>query len=605
MPAAATECKPWTLAEMLPRYRKLNNLTIYLSLIIFSVADNHKTHIMKKNLILFALLVFSITTAQVPDWLWAKNIRTFFNNRTDITTVDNNGNSYLIGDFETSTASIGSTTFNNYSDAGYVDAYLIKFDNIGNILWSKQIGSNRNDYISSIDTDNIGNVYISGTFGNTVTLGSTTLTGNPNGCFFAKLDPNGNYIWAKKSDGINESFGIGDIKSNELGDFFIAGSMSSNTLTFGSVSLTHTWDPTVFNLMAFVAKFDTSGNCLWAKKIPAENSSQGIGVGIKSLAPDYNGGVALSGSLTSNSMTFGPFTLTKTAPNVGYSPDMFVAKYNENGNEMWAYSAGNLQHPTDVSGLTVDANNNIFIGGAFTNSIQIGTTLLTAAGSRYFFAKYSPDGSFQWAKTSGFGTNSYTKINSLTTDENNNIYAAGLTFATTVNFSNNITLNFPSGGAVFVTKFNTSGIATWAKDVPGINANNFVFLDCKSENDLIVAGWFEKPTLQLGNTLLTKSRANYDLYIGRLYSELNNTDYDDNAVLIFPNPANDVLHITNLKQYYSYCLYNCRGKCLKQGLISNLHEIETMDVSELQTGIYLIMLTDISGKNVHKKIIIN
>jgi len=563
---------------------------------------------MKKYLVIVTLLIVNAGVSQVPDWLWAKNFRTYFSNKTGITKVDNNGNSYLIGDFETATVTIGNITLTNNSDSGLTDAYLIKFDNNGNIIWSKQIGSSKVDSINFIDIDNFGNIYICGSFGNTVTLGATTLTGYPNGSYFAKLDTNGNYLWVKKEDAINESFRINTIKSDGLGNFFIGGKMTSNTLTFGNVTLSQPWEANVINDMTFVAKFDNVGNCLWAKKIPADKTqASGAGISINSLAPDTNGGVALCGQLSSNAMTFGSYTFTKIQPNTYYYPDMFIGKYDNIGTEIWAYHAGNL-HSTLPSSVATDTNDNVFVSGIFYNSLQLGTTTLSAIGStQYFLAKYAANGNFQWVKTSESGTtSSFTKIQSLSLDENDNIYAAGLTSATQLVFSNNVTLNLPTVGSGFVTKFDNSGTAIWSKGIPGINPNYNIYVDCKSENDIIVAGQFEKPTLQLGNTLLTKSTANYDNYIGRLATALNNSEYLVDDILIGPNPVNDILNITNLKHSYEYCVYNSLGVCVKKGQVSDIQsENASINTNELQSGIYLITFCDDNGKKTQKKIIIN
>lgn len=550
---------------------------------------------MKKYLVIGTLLLVNAVFSQVPDWLWAKNFRTYFSNVAGITKVDNNGNAYLIGDFETATVTIGNITLTNNSDSGLTDAYLIKFDNNGTIVWSKQIGSSKVDSINFIDIDNFGNIYICGSFGNTVTLGATTLTGYPNGSYFAKLDPNGNYLWVKKEDAINESFKINTIKSDGLGNFFIGGKMTSTTLTFGNVTLSQPWEANVINDMTFVAKFDNVGNCLWAKKIPADKTQAlGVGISINSLAPDTNGGVALCGQLSSNAMTFGSYAFTKIQPNISYYPDMFIGKYDNIGTEIWAYHAGNL-HSTLPLSVATDTNNNVFVSGLFYNSLQLGTTTLSAIGStQYFLAKYAANGNFQWVKTNGSGTSSsFTKIQSLSLDENDNIYAAGLTSATQLVFSNNVTLNLPTVGSGFVTKFDNSGTAIWSKGIPGINPNYNIYVDCKSENDIIVAGQFEKPTLQLGNTLLTKSTANYDNYIGRLATALNNSEYFVDDILIGPNPVNDILNITNLKHSYEYSLYNTLGALIKQGKINE--QENSIDVSALVAGVYILQTTNTDG----------
>lgn len=70
----------------------------------------------------------------------------------------------------------------------------------GNFLWAKSMGSNTTDLVYAITLDAAGNVHTTGTFHNAVDfdpgLGVYTLLGNTD-VLVQKLDPNGNFIWAR------------------------------------------------------------------------------------------------------------------------------------------------------------------------------------------------------------------------------------------------------------------------------------------------------------------------------------------------------------------------------------------------------------------------
>ncbi|WP_205624349.1 SBBP repeat-containing protein, partial [Dyadobacter crusticola] len=75
---------------------------------------------------------------------------------------------------------------------------LVKVDNAGVTQWSKRLGDGAN-YLS-IGPDN--NVYITGVYTGTATLGSTTFTAaGSNDIFVAKVDAAGNVAWAKSIGG--------------------------------------------------------------------------------------------------------------------------------------------------------------------------------------------------------------------------------------------------------------------------------------------------------------------------------------------------------------------------------------------------------------------
>lgn len=74
---------------------------------------------MRKKLLLILLLIFNISFSQTPNWTWAKNISLYFNSKTTMTAVDNQGNVYLAGDFNTPSVTIAGTTLTNMSETGF------------------------------------------------------------------------------------------------------------------------------------------------------------------------------------------------------------------------------------------------------------------------------------------------------------------------------------------------------------------------------------------------------------------------------------------------------------------------------------------------------
>ena len=70
-------------------------------------------------------------------------------------------------------------------------------------------------------------------------------------------------------------------------------------------------------------------------------------------------------------------------------------------------------------------------------------------------------------------------------------------------------------------------------------------------------------------------------------------------MVLYPNPANEVLTIANLNQEYQYEIYDTLGKLLQKG--SFVNQQESIDVSSLKSGLYVIKMNDSEGKNVQKK----
>src|SRR5690242_932445 len=78
-----------------------------------------------------------------------------------------------------------------------------------NFAWASQFGSTFDDIGDVVTTDKNGNVYIAGSFYNTVDFnpgfGTLNLTsfGSSDG-FIVKLDSSGNFIWARQIGGVGD-----------------------------------------------------------------------------------------------------------------------------------------------------------------------------------------------------------------------------------------------------------------------------------------------------------------------------------------------------------------------------------------------------------------
>ncbi|MBI4946118.1 MAG: SBBP repeat-containing protein [Bacteroidetes bacterium] len=73
-----------------------------------------------------------------------------------------------------------------------------------------------------------------------------------------------NCFWAKKAGGGNYDFGTG-IATNKAGNIYTTGYFQSSAISFGSTTLYNQSIPNSSNSDIFLAKYDLSGNLLWAK----------------------------------------------------------------------------------------------------------------------------------------------------------------------------------------------------------------------------------------------------------------------------------------------------------------------------------------------------
>ena len=329
--------------------------------------------------LLFSFILLLPTAAFSQSWIWAKSAGGSNRDMGYNITTDATGNVLVTGYFNSSSITFGTTTLTN-AHADSADIFLVKYDPSGNVLWAKSAGGSASDIGNSVTTDATGNVFVTGYFkSSTITFGTYTLTNSGDGdIFLVKYDPSGNVLWAKSAGGTNSDVGW-SVTTDATGNVFITGYFESSSITFGTYTLTnaHAGDGDIF-----LVKYDPSGNVLWVKSAGGTNEDWGNWG--TSVTTDASGNVFVTGVFGSSPMTFGTYTLTK----VGGS-DIFLVKYDPNGNVLWAKSAGGTNEDWGNS-VTTDATGSVFVTGSFeSSSVTFGTYTLTNAGDGdIFVAKF-------------------------------------------------------------------------------------------------------------------------------------------------------------------------------------------------------------------------
>lgn len=296
-------------------------------------------------------------------------------------------------------------------------------------------GGDNNDAAESILTDAAGNIIITGAFqSESLTFGSITLDNinAPNqDLFLAKFNSAGEVVWAIRAGGTQADYGL-SLAMDPSGNIYLGGYFKSTSITFGGITLSNPGTPYGD---PFVAKFDSDGNTLWAKKSANALSSDGI----LSVATDPSGNVYATGSFISDEITFGSTTLTNSG---SATQDLFVVKYSSSGAVLWAKRVGGAGDDQG-NAVAVDHAGNLILTGQFSSSsILVGTTSLlndNAPNNDLFVAKYNPSGNVLWVFRSGGADSDY--ILSLSVDGANQIYAAGYLKSSSISFGTTVLYN--------------------------------------------------------------------------------------------------------------------------------------------------------------------
>jgi hypothetical protein len=125
--------------------------------------------------------------------------------------VDGAANVYVAG--------YTSGDFGGSGNAGYYDAYVLKYDGAGNRVWGRQLGTAAVETADAVTTDTAGNVYVGGGTSDPLTAGVSV-------GFVAKYGSNGAPAWARQTPmNTNDVSAVG---VDPRGDVFIAGSCSKS-----------------------------------------------------------------------------------------------------------------------------------------------------------------------------------------------------------------------------------------------------------------------------------------------------------------------------------------------------------------------------------------
>jgi hypothetical protein len=373
-----------------------------------------------------------------------------------------------------------------------------------NCLWAKVSSGSGFDYSSSVATDNLGNVLITGCFGsNVISFGSFTLSNSStNNIFLVKYDASGNVLWAKS--GLTDGTGIGQSVTTDANqNIYITGVFYGTSIIFDSFTLTNSGSTGTSDV--FLVKYDPTGNVIWAKKEGTVTSDASY-----SVKTDFSQNVYITGYSTNNTLTIGTYTFTHSPGNI------FLAKYDSNGNHLWAKTV-------DATGasyaVTTDLGDNCFITGEFNSPTLVSdsfTLTKTPETTNYFLLKIDSGGNTVWAKNAntifGYG---------LCTNLQGDVFVVGSTNNPTVSIGSN---SFTNQGLadIFLAKYTSSGNLVWGKCF-GTGGNDFGFSISSDVSAIYFTGSFNG-TLSLGTqTLLVPSGSNEPMFFARM-------DFDGNVV---------------------------------------------------------------------------
>jgi len=248
------------------------------------------------------------------------------------------------------------------------------------------------------------------------------------------------FAWAISAGGPQHDKTRG-IAVDAAGNIFMTGEFTA-TAEFGEFQLT-----SAGSMDCFVAKVSPEGQFLWVRSGGGELIDRGYAV-----TTDPAGNCYVTGHYQSPQCRFGDTTITNTG-----DYDLFIAKYNTDGELQWIKSGGGDGYDYG-HGIAADGSGNLFVTGAIRGQGQFNGHSLGAPGpARVFCLGLDHDGNMRWSHVAtGSGSSSG---HAIAADQQGNCYLGGNAAGVSTLAGHSI----GQAGArdVLVARFNSAGKLDW------------------------------------------------------------------------------------------------------------------------------------------------
>ncbi|MBK8848054.1 MAG: T9SS type A sorting domain-containing protein [Bacteroidetes bacterium] len=189
---------------------------------------------------------------------------------------------------------------------GDYDMLLARADSNGHIKWIKRFGYGNIDFFGDHGIDAYGNLYAVGGFGDSISFNGNSFYSPVIDFIFMKFDSIGNLIFANQGNSSTTIINPGQMVADNDGNTYVAGDFTGS-VTFGNYSIS-----TTNQIAAFLARFNSNGDCLGVKHFGKADAS--------SIVVDQMGNPVVAGGIA-NTVTIGNNTFTTNGP-----WDVYLAK---------------------------------------------------------------------------------------------------------------------------------------------------------------------------------------------------------------------------------------------------------------------------------------
>ena len=442
---------------------------------------------------------------------WAKSIgkkEESGNNSINSVAVSLDG-SYIVGGyFSSKSLDLGNGIV--LDSNGDEDGIIIKYNYYGEIEWTKVIGGNKDDEITSIAVTEDGDYIVVGNFKsaeidleNGINIRNSSSNGSYYDVVVIKYDSEGRQKWAKKIGNFYDDK-INSIISTKDGGYIVGGNFESDSINLGNgITLTNNSEKGQYwakKSDGMIIKYSSSDELEWAKSIG------GIGYDeIKSVSETSDGRYIAAGYFEENIDLGNEVLLTSNG-----STDGMIAKYSSLGELEWIKKIGST-YEEEINTIVSTSDNGFIVGGYFKSAdIDLGNNVMlkNSGGTDSYghpcsdgmIIKYGADGNAKWAHE--IGGNGIDEVRTVCETSDRGIIVGGY-FKSHGKFDlgNDVFLikNGDFSAAAMIIKYSNEGKAIWSRTIGGVNGDYINSLASMNNTEAYLAGGNRRSAINLGD----------------------------------------------------------------------------------------------------------
>ena len=380
------------------------------------------------------------------------------------------------------------------SGNGYIDSFIIKYNENGKTEWAKAIGGNDSDYLAGMVMQDGGYLVVGNTYSRSVNLenGVTLISNGSTDGVLIRYSSNGELEWARAIGG-NSRDEIGPMQETTDGGWILAGNFSSENINLGD-GITISKDSSDRGMIIKWSPIDLPTIKTNDTKVIGGSSNDDI----SSIYKTKDGGYIVGGSFESSEIKLENGTILTNNGDT----DVKLIKYDSKGEMVWARAIGGSDY--EEINFVVETADGEYLVVVFSESENInlgnGIILNNDGNPSEVIIKYDANGEVEWAKEVEENENYW--INSVVPTTDGGYIATGQLFSDKINFGNGIILNNNGASDGILIKYNSDEEVEWAKAIGGEDDDWINIATQTADGGYIIKAYFNSKKADLGNGIV-------------------------------------------------------------------------------------------------------